>query len=107
LNDEYITSCVQRNNPTLERKLGRFEKVDTQGFVAPLYTSLTAYINSIAFKEVYKYIGTLTPTQRKKKVGKNMIEIKNIHGHFEVYKDNKFLFSADTMREVKEELQQY
>ena len=32
------------------------------------------------------------------------MEIKNVLGHYEVYDNGKFLFSADTPKEIKEEL---
>ena len=32
------------------------------------------------------------------------MEIKNVNGHYEVYDNGKFLFSADTKTEVKNEL---
>ena len=32
-------------------------------------------------------------------------EIKNVRGHYEVYKDGKFLCSADTMKEAAEEVE--
>lgn len=32
------------------------------------------------------------------------MEIKNVRGHYEVYDNGKFLFSADNEREIKEEL---
>lgn len=32
-------------------------------------------------------------------------EIKNVRGHYEVYKDGKFLCSADTKREAVEEVE--
>ena len=32
------------------------------------------------------------------------MEIKNIGGHYEVYDNGEFLFSADTRKEVNEEL---
>ena len=31
-------------------------------------------------------------------------EIKNVGGHYEVYDNGKFLFSADSKKEIKEEL---
>ena len=33
-----------------------------------------------------------------------MIEFRKVRGHIEVYVDDMFLFSADTMKEAKEEL---
>ena len=37
-----------------------------------------------------------------------MYSIRNVHGHIQVYdKDGKFLFSADTEREAREELMEY
>jgi hypothetical protein len=32
-------------------------------------------------------------------------DIKNVNGHFEVYKDGKFICSADTKKEAEEEVQ--
>lgn len=37
-----------------------------------------------------------------------MVEIRNVRGHFQVYDRNgNFLFSADTEREAREELEYY
>lgn len=37
-----------------------------------------------------------------------MVEIRNVRGHFQVYDMNgKFLFSADSEREAREELEDY
>ena len=37
-----------------------------------------------------------------------MVEIRNVRGHFQVYDMNgRFLFSADSEREVREELEDY
>lgn len=36
----------------------------------------------------------------------NNVEIRHVMEHLEVYKDGKFLFSADNMREVEEELEE-
>ena len=37
-----------------------------------------------------------------------MVEIRNVRGHFQVYDMNgNFLFSADTEREAREELEDY
>ena len=37
-----------------------------------------------------------------------MVEIRNVRGHIQVYDRNgKFLFSADTEREAREELEYY
>lgn len=34
------------------------------------------------------------------------MEIKNVNGHYEVYDDDgKFLFSADTRKEINDEMQ--
>ena len=35
-----------------------------------------------------------------------MIDIRHVMEHYEVYKDGKFLFSADNLREVDEELEE-
>lgn len=35
----------------------------------------------------------------------NEIKYEKVRGHIEVYKGNKFLFSADTTREADEELE--
>ena len=32
-----------------------------------------------------------------------MVEIKNVSGHYEVYKDGKFLCSADTRNEAEQD----
>ena len=32
------------------------------------------------------------------------MEIRNVNGHYEVYDEGKFLFSADNQTEIKEEL---
>ena len=32
------------------------------------------------------------------------MEIKNVNGHYEVYDNGKFLFSADTKTEIENEL---
>lgn len=34
------------------------------------------------------------------------MEIKNVNGHYEVYDNGKFLFSADTRKEIQEELKE-
>lgn len=34
------------------------------------------------------------------------IEIKRVHEHYEVYKDGVFIFSADSMQEVVEGLEE-
>lgn len=37
-----------------------------------------------------------------------MFSIRNVHGHVQVYdKNGKFLFSADSEREAREELEDY
>ncbi len=37
-----------------------------------------------------------------------MYSVQNIRGHFQVYDENgKFLFSADSEREAREELREY
>ena len=36
-----------------------------------------------------------------------MYQIKNVKGHIQVYYEGKFLFSADSEREVREELRDY
>ena len=36
-----------------------------------------------------------------------MVEIRNVRGHIQVYMNGKFLFSADTEREAREELEYY
>ena len=32
------------------------------------------------------------------------MEIRNVNGHYEVYDDGKFLFSADNLKEIDEEM---
>ena len=32
------------------------------------------------------------------------MEIRNVNGHYEVYDEDKFLFSADNQKEINEEL---
>jgi hypothetical protein len=32
------------------------------------------------------------------------VEIRNVRGHYEVYDNGKFLFSADSIKEIEEEL---
>ena len=36
-----------------------------------------------------------------------MVEIRNIRGHIQVYMNGRFLFSADSEREAREELREY
>ena len=36
-----------------------------------------------------------------------MYQIRNVRGHIQVYYNGKFLFSADTEREAREELKEY
>ena len=36
-----------------------------------------------------------------------MVEIRNVRGHIQVYVNGNFLFSADTEREAREELEDY
>lgn len=36
-----------------------------------------------------------------------MVEIRNVRGHIQVYMNGHFLFSADTEREAREELEYY
>ena len=36
-----------------------------------------------------------------------MVEIRNVRGHIQVYMNGMFLFSADTEREAREELEYY
>jgi len=36
-----------------------------------------------------------------------MVEIRNVRGHIQVYVNGSFLFSADTEREAREELEYY
>ena len=36
-----------------------------------------------------------------------MYQIKNVKGHIQVYYEGKFLFSADSEREAREELKEY
>ena len=36
-----------------------------------------------------------------------MVEIRNIRGHIQVYMNGRFLFSADSEREAREELLEY
>lgn len=35
-----------------------------------------------------------------------MYEFRQVHGHIEVFLDGEFLFSADSMKEVYEELEE-
>lgn len=45
---------------------------------------------------------------RNNKEDDNMFTIRNVQGHLQVYDaSGKFLFSADTEREVREELMEY
>ena len=36
-----------------------------------------------------------------------MYTMRNVHGHIQVYLNGEFLFSADTEREAREELEEY
>jgi len=36
-----------------------------------------------------------------------MVEIRNVRGHIQVYRNGCFLFSADSEREAREELREY